>query len=843
MEFDSSDASAGKGLGKEFVSSLAKIARNLKNLKVETTVKLPEVLECPWAVSPGGSLDPAIFVNYVRKNGGGSPDRVLWDYNFDISDSERTFYILSTIPTEFNVAVNGVFDGEDVASDFIQDIGKLGIAIGGEALKSGRNALGVVGLVGTIRLLMNSFTDENGPGFLIPVDSFTSFFGSNDQNRKRSDLLAVQLKLPSNGTTQLEIYVCGVESKFVSSIFSRTKARSALEQAKASFDDFRELVNLSLETGGMPERLGLLAILKFGLRISSPSERENIGIWTQKEQQIFEAILQGNYIFKDSKIKAVVVSTEKELPGLPPTPTPLGEGIWIRINKEHWPGVVGTDELNEIEDVLSNLFGISGNEARQTVMEGEPQFTDPEGNQITTKQDFREEEDKGGEQPIEIDEESGANKGSTIKDDIPSNDGRLGRILIGTDSSRRPVYLDPENPNSSLDNFSIMVTGSSGTGKTQLLKYLICSIRDQDKNVLIIDFKNDFAGDKIFKKRAALESKHVSIGGLPFNPLIPFVEENPDTNEKFIQIETHIAGLAGVFEKSFGLGDIQEVELKNAIRQAYLEKGIETEGMSDLDPNWNFPNMDLVGEILRESESKSGQQAYARLDEIFRLGLFKPEYSKDSFETLLNRSIIIDLSRLQNDSIKSTIAGLIVLSAHNYYNSKPPAANIRQTFIFDEAHRVLKQNIISKFVRECRQYGVMTIMSSQNPEDFPEEITGQFFTKILHGNGTSKKKVTKIADLIGLNKERNAEISSLERFQAFMDNKHHRQTFFHTMNYPLYLVYSFLKEGHELKLDEIPNIPGIEQGKLNVNYLVKQLQERGLAENKDGIIRLVDRDE
>ena len=209
-----------------------------EDLKVESTVKLPEVLDCPWAISPGGSLDPAIFVNYVRKKDG---ERVLWDYNFDISDSERTFYILSTIPTEFNVAVNGVFGGKDVASDFIQDIGKLGIAIGGEALKSGRNALGVVGLVGTIRLLMNSFTDENGPGFLIPVDSFTSFFGSGDQNRKRSDLLAIQLKLPSNGTTQLEIYVCGVESKYVSSTFNRNKAISALQQAKASFDDFREL--------------------------------------------------------------------------------------------------------------------------------------------------------------------------------------------------------------------------------------------------------------------------------------------------------------------------------------------------------------------------------------------------------------------------------------------------------------------------------------------------------------------------------------------------------------------------------------------------------------------------
>ena len=72
------------------------------------------------------------------------------------------------------------------------------------------------------------------------------------------------------------------------------------------------------------------------------------------------------------------------------------------------------------------------------------------------------------------------------------------------------------------------------------------SAADEGKNVLIIDFKNDFAGDKIFKKLAALESKHVSIGGLPFNPLIPFVEENPDTNERHELVGSGGFTLSGV---------------------------------------------------------------------------------------------------------------------------------------------------------------------------------------------------------------------------------------------------------------------------------------------------------
>ena len=48
---------------------------------------------------------------------------------------------------------------------------------------------------------------------------------------------------------------------------------------------------------------------------------------------------------------------------------------------------------------------------------------------------------------------------------------------------------------------------------------------------------------------------------------------------------------------------------------------------------------------------------------------------------------------------------------------------------------------------------------------------------LIRPNSSQTRFLETLDHLIGLNKERNAEISSLERFQAFMDNKHHRQTF------------------------------------------------------------------
>ena len=51
----------------------------------------------------------------------------------------------------FRSAVNGVFDvSHDLASEFVTELGNLGLAIAGEAMKSGRHALGTVGIVGAV---------------------------------------------------------------------------------------------------------------------------------------------------------------------------------------------------------------------------------------------------------------------------------------------------------------------------------------------------------------------------------------------------------------------------------------------------------------------------------------------------------------------------------------------------------------------------------------------------------------------------------------------------------------------------------------------------------------------
>ncbi len=724
-EFDAPSDQA-VGLGGAFIGAIGQVRETLgKSVTTVSTIDLPQRLGAPWVVIPGTALDPAILVKYVRDGADRAlQERALWDYRLDVAGQATSFFILSTIPRGFQVAVNGFFGTGDIAGGFVVELGKIGIAIGGEALKSGRHALGVLGLVGAVRLMVGKTSDGRCPlirgpgavGFLVPVDSFASFFGKSGlSDGKRTDLLAVQLVLPSHGLKKLKISACGVESKFVSGTFGNARAHAALAQGQATVEEFKYLIVTSLRDGAMPERLALLELIKFGLRVSSPSKPIEIEQWVDIEREVYQAILAGDYEYADATYSAVLVSTEGEFPGAAEHKV-LQEGVWVRLTKGHWPGVADTAQVEGIRQVLCGLFGTLGDfPPGPPPPNGKP--APPEGSgddsasiapcpveEVTTSAS----EEIHQEEPAEIEEPAEQGMGAPLED-----------IFMGVDDGRRMVHFAPQSPVDPLDNMNVMVTGSSGTGKTQFLKYLICSLRKQGKNVLVLDLKNDFASDATFCEKAALERVFVAFDGLPYNPLIPYPVRHPVTRDLFIQCAQYIAGVSSVLKRTYGLGAQQQAAVKNAIVAAFASAGIPTSGSTPYTGDIRFPDFSNVGDTLQHDNPS----AYNRLDPLFTLGLFREESRGQSFHALVNRAAILDLSQIPSDEIKNAVAQLVVLSAHAYYNTQPHSGSIRQFLVFDEGHRVLASEYMLSLVRECRAYGVGTILSSQYPSDFPGEIS------------------------------------------------------------------------------------------------------------------------
>lgn len=824
-----------EGLGGAFTRALGETSALIGNaLETTTTVDLPQLLGAPWVVIPGRSIDPAVLVKYVRDGKDrGAEERALWDYRIDIAGKANSFYVLSRIPREFQVAVNGFFGRVDVSGDFILDLGKIGIAIGGEALKTGRNALGVIGLVGAVRMLAGS--PENGIsslgqgpgtlGFLLPVDSFASFFGDQDDGPgKRADLLAVHLSLPDVNAGKLRIAACGIEAKFVTGTFSLARASGALAQGISTEAEFRGLLEASLGDGAMPERLALLELLRFGLRITSPGTREETERWVENERRVYDAVLTGNYEYSPPTQRAVLFSTEGRLQGAAEYQV-LQDGLWVRLTRDHWPGIAESPAIEQIQQKLCTLFYTASSPGTPRIIIGgdQPPAGERIGQAATTA-------GSPGPQPT-AEEQFSSPKETPTELPSPREDrgAPLERIIVGVDTDRRAVYFDPQSQVDPLENNNVMITGSSGTGKTQFLKYLILKLREQGKNVLVLDFKNDFADDQTFCEKARLERIFVNFDGLPYNPLIPYPMRHPGTGEYVVQCGQHIAGLSAVLKQTYRLGDQQQVAVKNAIAGVFRAEGIPDTGTILYDPELRFPDFSAVGAYLQANDPL----AYNRLDPLFTLDLFREENRDRPFQALVGRSVVLDLSRIPSDDLKSTLAKLIVLSGHSYLNTQPHSGAIRQFFVFDEGHRVLDSTYMASMARECRAYGVGVILSSQYPSDFPGEISASMATKILHGNGRDTERIRGIVNMIGF-EGHEGEVANLEPFQGFIDNRHYPHTLLRTMNYPLYLAWSELLGTGTATRDELSTVDGLDVARLPIANLVRQLERMGIAEERDG---------
>ena len=354
-------------------------------------------------------------------------------------------------------------------------------------------------------------------------------------------------------------------------------------------------------------------------------------------------------------------------------------------------------------------------------------------------------------------------------------------MVLGKDSSNsKAIYYPKGRPGSSpLPNYNMMVTGSSGKGKTQFIRSLIYQQSQLDISFTIIDFKNDYS-DEYFCELCGAKKIEVLFNGLPYNPLIPRITTRDD--KKYYDVSQHINAICSVLENTFGLGIQQEAQLKQAVRKVYKQEGIEIKGMLEYNESTLFPSFNDVGEYLEEG-GKELEKLFNRLDPLFALDLFRDEYRDVGFSEIIQTSNIIKVSDIENNKIKNAIAKMVIVSAHGYYLGISHSLALKKLFIFDEAHRVLGSDFVENFIRECRSFGVGLLLSSQQPGDFPENVLGQLATKIIHGNDGNAKSTKKIKSLISFQEDESV-IANLETFDAIVSSQDYDNWKIDTLAWP-----------------------------------------------------------
>lgn len=354
---------------------------------------------------------------------------------------------------------------------------------------------------------------------------------------------------------------------------------------------------------------------------------------------------------------------------------------------------------------------------------------------------------------------------------VPTNKA----VMLGNDEEGGQVYWAPFESEPKLLNFGILVTGDPGSGKTQTLNVLIDGVVEMGLPVCIFDFKNDYA-ERGFVQSLGLKVHDVRRHGIPFNPLMPSASD-----DGLAQPIEHIFTITGVLKRVFGLGDRQTATLRDAMKEAFEQRGINPQKWVDAD-TLRPPSLDDVVAILEAQKEARNPQAISLLDRIaplFELGLFpKANENTVPFESMLSERLVLSLFALPTDEIKAALAELIIIRLHGVLVRGAQPRKLTRLLVLDEAWRVAHSKHLENLAREGRAFGVGIAIGTQYPGDLPPDFSGALDTKIFLKNQQTDHRRAVIRALCGSNSglEAGALQSALERlgqFEGMIQNPQH----------------------------------------------------------------------
>lgn len=354
---------------------------------------------------------------------------------------------------------------------------------------------------------------------------------------------------------------------------------------------------------------------------------------------------------------------------------------------------------------------------------------------------------------------------------------------------KEKIFLDPGNKNDCIGEYQLgnviypdksyasfgirenewikhmLITGMTGTGKTNLCFHILRELRKKNKPFLVFDWKRNYRDLRQLPEFKDLKVYTIgsNISPFHFNPLIP--PKNTNAGHWLVR-------LVDILKHAYFLGDGVEYLLREAMDHVY-----EKCGMYDLCLRYPIFSeikvyveaMSLRGRMSLWKASALRALASLTFSRSLGLTLEQKENEQSDIPSMLNQNVVMELDALSNND-KIFFTEALILWIYEYMKNQGKRETFKHAIIIEEGHHVLskaKQNhegeetIIETSLRQIREFGVSVIVIDQEPNKLSDSIKANTYCKITFNLGNGKD-INDIAECMMLDNEETKYIDFLK---------------------------------------------------------------------------------
>jgi hypothetical protein len=318
-----------------------------------------------------------------------------------------------------------------------------------------------------------------------------------------------------------------------------------------------------------------------------------------------------------------------------------------------------------------------------------------------------------------------------------------------------------------VNHYNVGITGTMGTGKTQLTKSLIAQLVGQaERNpggkppgVLVFDYKGDYGLNTRDDFPGRIGATVLAPEGLPLNPLRPSAPQNKQDLTRMVY---SFADTLLAIEPR--IGRVQRDQIVKGVQACLADAGIDAADPATFARP--FPTIKDLLELLTKRDLAVGSPQ-SLLSELVDLGVFAEEAPEADIGALFDGINVIDLQPLAG--MRPTIRAIIAFFMNAFYRQmlqgaeaplvpgEAPGKELRQLrrmILVDEADDFLSLKIesLQYILQQGRSFGCGVILSTQFLSHFDqggEELKASIGTWILHQMANVDRK--SLSSLFSLN--------------------------------------------------------------------------------------------